>query len=71
MKLVWLSANQAWAFSNGESLIQLKGQCYFYPASWEAIAAARALGLEVNVNTGKVSKSAPKGWGCISGGDTA
>ena len=70
MKLIYLTANSAWVFAFGQTIIQLDGHARFFPESWGAIKAAQERGLAVDINTGLVT-TAPRGWDCITGGDTA
>lgn len=47
MKLVFLPANQAWAFFFGSSMERLPGQPMFYRKKSEAMQAAERAGLRV------------------------
>ena len=60
MKLVYLTANDAWAFTYGLSIIQIGDGPRFFSESWEAIKAAQGAGLRVSVDTGRVEREERK-----------
>lgn len=54
MRLVYLTANAAWAFTWGNQLVDLEGFPMFFQDRREAVEAARVRGLAVS-RSGEVS----------------
>ena len=46
-RLQWFTANNAWAFTYGDQMLQLEGDDMFYEKKSAAIAAAKRHGLKV------------------------
>ena len=50
MKLVYLPANQAWIFLFGDSIQRVGNNPLFFKSSFEAVHAAKSVGLHVYRN---------------------
>lgn len=48
MRLIYLTANSAWTFTYGDQLLRMGDASRFFYSRGEAVAAARACGLNVD-----------------------